>query len=147
MRGRTASIIVLAVSAAGLAVSIYLTIAHYTSPRLLACGENGVVNCEKVTTSQQATFVGVPVALLGIGFFAAMFVLSLPAIVDRPGMRAARLILACVGMAFVLWLIYAEIALIGAICLWCTFVHLCTFAIFVAVLVEASRPAVPASQR
>ena len=143
MRTRTASRLVLGFAAAGLAASVYLTIAHYTSPRLLACGSSGLVNCERVTTSQQSTVLGIPVALLGCVFFATMLVLSLPAMWDRPRLRWVRLLGASAGMAFVLWLIYAEIVVIGAICLWCTFVHVCTFGIFVVVLFEGSRPPQP----
>jgi uncharacterized membrane protein len=141
MRTRTASLVVLGLAAAGLAASIYLTVAHYTSPRLLACGSSGLVNCERVTTSRQSTALGIPVAVLGSVFFATTLAISIPSLWDR--LRWVRLLVASVGMAFVVWLVYAEIAVIGAICLWCTFVHLCTFGIFVIVLFEASRPPQP----
>jgi len=143
MSSRTASILVLVFAGVGLAVSIYLTIAHYTTPALLACGSNGVVNCERVTTSRQSSILGIPVALLGIVWFLAVLAISLPRVWNRPPFRTARLIVAVVGMAFVLWLIYAELVLIGAICLWCTVAHICAFAIFVVVLYEASRAPQP----
>ena len=71
---------------AGLAVSAYLTVEHYSSSTTLACPETGVVNCVKVTTSSYSTLVGVPVALLGLLFFAAMSVLCR----RSPGARPAR---------------------------------------------------------
>ena len=141
MRTRTASRLVLGFAAAGLAASVYLTIAHYTSPRLLACGSSGLVNCERVTTSRQSTALGIPVAVLGCVFFVTTLAISIPSLWDR--MRWVRLLVACVGMAFVVWLVYAEIVVIGSVCLWCTFVHLCTFGIFVVVLFEGSRPPQP----
>ena len=67
-------------SVAGLLVSAYLTVEHYSSSTTLACPETGVVNCVKVTTSSYSTLVGVPVALLGLLFFAAMTVLCTPAV-------------------------------------------------------------------
>jgi len=75
-----------------------------------------------------------PVALLGIVWFLAVLAISLPKVWTRPSFRTARLIVAVVGMAFVLWLVYAELVVIGAICLWCTVVHLIAFALFILVL-------------
>jgi uncharacterized membrane protein len=123
----------------GTAVAIYLTMAHYTTPNVLACSASGTVNCEKVTTSAQSTFVGIPVAVLGLGWFVAMVVLCLPT-AWRSGSRIVhwtRLLLAIAGVGFALWLVYAELFLIGAICLWCTVAHLCAFGLFVTVILTA----------
>ena len=54
----------LALSLVALAAATYLTVAHYTSPKVLACSASGRVNCEAVTTSAQSTFLGIPVAVL-----------------------------------------------------------------------------------
>ena len=127
----------LALSLAGLGVAIYLTIAHYTSPTVLACSDKGVVNCASVTTSAESSIVGIPVAVLGLLFFVAMTVLNLPAAWRSTDRRVhlARMGLAVVGMLMVLWLVYAELFLIGAICLYCTIVHVLTFALFVLAVV------------
>jgi uncharacterized membrane protein len=45
--------------------------------------------------------------------------------------HVARFALSIVSMCFVLWLIYAEIEIIGAICLYCTGVHLVTFTLLI----------------
>ncbi len=56
-----------ALSIAGFGVSTYLTVAHYTSSSILACSDNGLVNCGLVTTSPQSMVFGVfPVAVLGL---------------------------------------------------------------------------------
>jgi uncharacterized membrane protein len=34
----------------------------------------------------------------------------------------------------VIYLIWAELFRVGAICLWCTAVHVCTFGLFVTIL-------------
>lgn len=129
----------LGLSVAGLAVSAYLTVAHYTSPSVLACGESGLVNCARVTTSPESVLFGIPVAVLGVAFFAAMVGLNLPAAwrSTSPVLWGARLGLAAVGMALVLWLIYAELFRIGSICVYCTAVHVLTFALFVLVSFNA----------
>lgn len=124
-----------ALNVAGIAVSVYLTIAHFTNPDLLVCADNETVNCAAVTTSAQAKFVGVPVALLGLLWFVGMFALCLP-ISWRAGWRPlhlARMAGAIAGIGFVLWLVYAELVIIGAICVWCTVAHVIAFALFVIV--------------
>lgn len=122
---------------AGLGVSAYLTVAHFTSPALLACGADGLVNCERVTTSAQSELLGIPVAVLGLGWFLAMSMLtSAPA--WRSGLKLltwARLTLAMTGMGFVLYLLYSELFTIGSICLWCTAAHVLAFVLFVLVMV------------
>jgi uncharacterized membrane protein len=125
----------LAITAAGIAVSTYLTIAHFSNPELLVCSDSGTVDCSAVTTSAQSTFLGIPVALLGLLWFVGMFVLCLPQAWNatwRP-IHIARALGALGGMGFVLWLVYAELIIIGAICLWCTVAHVLAFALFVIV--------------
>jgi uncharacterized membrane protein len=126
----TISSLVLAL--AGLAVAGYLTIAHYTSSSILACSSSGLVNCELVTTSAQSKFLGIPVALLGLIWFVGMTALCLPAAWSSTDRRVhqVRLLAAVLGIGFVLWLIYAELIIIGAICLWCTVVHVIAFGLF-----------------
>jgi uncharacterized membrane protein len=124
----------IAIASAG--ISTYLTIAHYTSPTILACSNAGIVNCARVTTSPQSVVFGVPVALLGLLWSCAMVVLCLPAS-WRSSSRAlayARLGLASAGIVFVMWLVYAELFVIRAICLWCTAVHVLAFCLFVLVV-------------
>jgi uncharacterized membrane protein len=58
-----------------------------------------------------------------------------------PWIRTARLAGAVAGMAFVLWLVYAELFAIRAICLWCTVVHVLAFALFVIVVMYGSETA------
>jgi uncharacterized membrane protein len=54
----------------------------------------------------------------------------------RPGKLWDRLRLAWVGigMAMVLYLVWAELFKIHAICLWCTVVHVVTFALLIVLL-------------
>jgi uncharacterized membrane protein len=52
--------------------------------------------------------------------------------------RWARLGSVIVGMGFVLYLIYAELDQIHAICLWCTSVHVATFLIFTLLVFQAA---------
>ena len=127
-------------SLAGLGVSIYLTIAHFNTAVSLACPATSTVNCEKVTTSPQSYAFGIPVAVLGLAFYVFLAVANSPWAwrVTWPPLRWARLGSVVVGMLFVLWLIYAELFKIGAICLWCTSVHVITFALFALIVYSAA---------
>lgn len=128
----------------GLGLSVYLTIEHYAAPGTLACPAGEVVDCVQVTTSPQSAFLGIPVAVLGIVFFVAALALCLPVLWRRsdPGLWRVRLAVAGLGLLFVIYLIFAELFLIEAFCLWCTGVHLITFGLF-AVIVLATAMADP----
>jgi uncharacterized membrane protein len=117
---------------AGLGVSIYLTIAHFTEAPLAGCSESGLVNCTKVTTSPQSYVFGIPVAVLGLAFYVAAVGLMSPWAwrASRREIHLARIASLVVGVGFVLYLIYAELFIIGSICLYCTSVHVITFVLF-----------------
>ncbi|NNF87255.1 MAG: vitamin K epoxide reductase family protein [Acidimicrobiia bacterium] len=129
-----------AMAMAATAVAVYLTIAHYADPDLLVCSEGGTVDCSSVTSSDQSLLFGIPVALLGLIWAAGVSVLCLPMAWRAASRRVhqARLVAVIGGMAFVLWLIYAELIIVGAICLWCTVVHVLAFGLFVVVVMNAS---------
>lgn len=129
----------------GLGVSIYLTYEHYTGSTSLSCPASSTtgfsvfglfsipIDCFKVTTSIYSTFLGVPVAVLGLVFFVVMVALQSPWSWRRPepAVRAARIAWCVIGMATAFKLIYDEVHDLDAICLWCTTVHLITFLILV----------------
>jgi uncharacterized membrane protein len=137
----------LVLTAAGLAVSIYLTITHFTTHVSLACSSTGVVNCEKVTTSPQSYVLGIPVAPLGVVWFVVAAALFLPAAwrAPSPAVRYARIAWMVAGVLMVVRLVYAELFQIDAICLWCTAVHVITVALFALVLVAEAQAVETAS--
>jgi uncharacterized membrane protein len=126
----------LGLSVVGLLVSAYLTFEHFTANATLACSIGGVVDCAKVTTSAWSTFMGVPVALLGLAFFVVTLGLCLPSVWRRPEawLDAVRLAWLTIGLGMALYLVWAELYRIHAICLWCTAVHVVTFLLWIVVL-------------
>jgi len=136
-------IVALMLCAAGLAAATYLTIAHYSAAVVLACPETGVVNCAKVTTSRQSMILGIPVALLGLLYFAAVTPLHLPAAWRSSWalLRRVRVLAAVTGILMVLYLVYTELFTLDAICLWCTAVHVITFLLFAVTLIGTSETA------
>jgi uncharacterized membrane protein len=140
----------LGLSLAGVAIASYLTVTHYTDPAALACPDTGVVNCTLVTTSPESVVFGVPLAVLGLLWAAGMAALCSPwawharaAWVDR-----ARLVGSGAGAATVVYLVYTELFRIGAICLWCTAIHVTAVSLFAVVLAartvaRGASPALP----
>ncbi|HXA34256.1 MAG TPA: vitamin K epoxide reductase family protein [Acidimicrobiales bacterium] len=130
----------LVLSIVGLAVSIYLTLTHFSSAVTLSCpAGGGAINCEKVTTSSQSYVFGIPVAVLGLAYFLPMLVLCLPVAwrsLNR-WIHLARLLLSVAGVGMIIYLISAELFTIKAICLWCTSVHVITFLLFVLIVTTA----------
>ena len=129
-----------ALALAGLGVSIYLTIAHFTESALLGCSESGLVNCTRVTTSPQSYVFGIPVAVLGLAFFLFAVAVMSPWAwqAARREIHLVRVVSLVVAMGFVLYLIYAELFIIGSICLYCTSVHAITFVLFVLTVAAAA---------
>ena len=129
---RWAEILTLLLSLIGLGLSIYLTITHFEK-QLLVCSGTGAIDCLKVTTSGESRFLGIPVAFLGLANYTVMTALNTPWAwhSKHRWIHVTRFVLGILSMGFVLWLIYAEVIIIGAICLYCTGVHLTTFALLI----------------
>ena len=72
----------------------------------------------------------------GCVFFVVAIALCLPPIWRSRGawLDAARLGWLTVGLGMALYLVWAELYRINAICLWCTAVHAITFALWIVVL-------------
>lgn len=132
----------LAAAVAGAGVSIYLTIVHANSSALV-CSTSGVVNCERVLSSAYGTILGTPIptSAAGILWFGVSGALTLA------GRRNALLAWGTLGLLTVLFLLYVEIDLVGAICLWCTVAHALVVVTLVAVLTERYSAAARAPAR
>jgi uncharacterized membrane protein len=98
----------------GIGIAGYLTWVHYAGLEPVCVGGGG--GCERVQSSRWAELAGIPVAVLGLAGYVAIFAsLALP---EEPGALAAAF-LSLVGFGFSVWLTYVEIVKIDAICQWC----------------------------
>jgi uncharacterized membrane protein len=133
---RWAQVTSLVLSLAAVAIASYLTVTHYSDPASLACPDTGVVNCTLVTTSSWSVVLGVPVAVLGLAWSLAMAGLTLPWSwrSRSAGLDRARIGLAGIGAVTVVYLVYVELFRVGAICLWCTAIHVLAVSLFAVVL-------------
>jgi uncharacterized membrane protein len=109
--GRLRVAIVL-VALIGVAIAAYLTSVHYAHAAPI-CTSGG---CERVQRSSYAELYGVPVAVLGL----LGYVLLLAATAWRGATAAlAGAFVALTGTAFSGYLLWAQLARIHAICIWC----------------------------
>lgn len=134
----------------GIAISAYLTIDHYTKGPLACPFGGGLIDCARVTTSPYSVVPGtqLPITVPGFVWFVVsggLAVLALTRLAQNTPeparLRLAQFIWSAAGLAFVLYLVYAEIVLLHNICAWCTIVHLLTFATFLVTLGRLTQPA------
>ena len=131
-----------ALSLIGLALATYLSVG-YISGAGVACGVSG--GCGAVTTSEYSRFMGVPVALLGVGGYAALLLGSLAALgLPQPPalLRWGVAGVAVVGFAFSAYLTATQAFLIGSYCVYClTSASLMTALMLLTVGAAVNQPA------
>jgi uncharacterized membrane protein len=98
---------------AGAAVAAYLVYSRYTGTPI-ACATGG--GCETVEHSKYAKTAGVPVAVLGLVAYLAVLLTALSARLEAAAVGAA---IAIAGLAFGVYLIVVQVAVIDALCQWC----------------------------
>lgn len=135
---RWASPVSLVLALAGVGISGYLTVQHYSTSIVLACPDTGLVNCTKVTTSAESVLAGVPVALLGLLWFCALVPLMLPVAWRAARLTVPRLVVVGIGLPMVVYLVYTEAITLRALCLYCTAVHVLTVLLFAAVALASA---------
>jgi uncharacterized membrane protein len=93
-------------------IAAYLVYAQLTDTRI-ACATGG---CETVQASRYSEILGIPVAVLGLAAYAAIFATVLTA---REVAQAAGAAIAVAGTVFSAYLLYVQLAVIDALCQWC----------------------------
>lgn len=121
---------------AGLGISIYLTVVHYSTVPL-ACPAGAVVNCERVLSSTFAVIGGssVPTSAAGILWFVISAALAVSLwLRPSPPLAKVQLAWSAIGLVTVLYLVYVEIVQLGSVCVWCTAAHVLVLVIFLVSL-------------
>ena len=126
-------------SALGLASSATSSYVHYrllTHPGFTSfCDVNTTVSCTEAYLSRYGSFASVPVAVLGLIFFALVFAIA--AMAGRKTTTAAEaapayiFVLSTVGLAFVLYLGYAALFILKAFCILCGITYVAVIALFI----------------
>jgi uncharacterized membrane protein len=97
------------------------------------CDVNATLNCTEAYTSRFGAFGGVPVALLGLLFFAGMLVLI--AVCSRSPRASENLpgyvfVTSTIGLAVILYLAYASYVILHVVCLLCAGTYLAVIGLF-----------------
>jgi uncharacterized membrane protein/protein-disulfide isomerase len=108
-----------------------LTEQHYAS----FCDVSSTVSCTEAYLSRYGSFMGVPVAVLGVIFFATILVLA--AMVGRPASSSKEnapayiFALSTVGLAFALYLGWSSYFVLKVFCILCAITYASVIAIFI----------------
>ena len=115
----------------GALIATYLTLYKLGIIGTLVCSNLG--SCETVQTSRWATFLGLPVAAWGVGYYLAILIASIvgtmPAWSESRGVSVVLQLLTTWGFLFSAYLTSLELFVIHAICVYCV-----TSAILVTVM-------------
>lgn len=121
----------------GVGVATYLSLYKLGIIGALTCS---IGSCETVNTSSWAVFLGLPVAVWGLGFYALLFAITLMSVQPRwtgsVAMSKAILALTAWGVLFSGWLTVLELFVIHAICQWCVISAIIVTVMFVVSVAE-----------
>jgi uncharacterized membrane protein len=116
-----ARMVIAVLALVGLLVSSYLTLYKVGLLGIIQCGADG--GCSVVQASEYAEFLGLPVALYGVGAYALLLGLALlgvqPGRAELRWIAVALVVLSGIGVGVSALLTYISSAVIGAYCRWC----------------------------
>jgi uncharacterized membrane protein len=126
-------LILAALDLIGLAIAAYLASVEL-SGGVPVCGP--IHGCEEVARSEYSRIAGIPVAVFGVGLSLLLFTLAIAW--WRTNLYALLLThygLSLAGVLFEMYFLYIQIAVIGAVCIWCASYGLSLILRFVIALV------------
>lgn len=123
----------------GVGVSAYLLTVHWGWWSAVCFG---VGDCQAVNTSRFSEFLGLPVALWGIGSYVAIFLLSVAVMRGIALEWTPRLLflLAAMGVVFSAYLTYIELYVLYEVCPWCVISAILILAIAILSALELYKP-------
>ncbi|GLV57129.1 hypothetical protein KDH_39670 [Dictyobacter sp. S3.2.2.5] len=130
-------------SVVGVAISIYLTIAHYDKVPVV-CSTSGIVNCERVLSSSFSVVPGtaIPISVPGLLWFLVSGALAFANWKIWPQERLLKVVEAiwfATGVLTALYLVYAELVYLHNICAWCTVLHIIMLVMFLVAVFQLTR--------
>jgi uncharacterized membrane protein/protein-disulfide isomerase len=131
--------LLLAAGALGLGASGASAYVHYqlvTNPTYASfCDVNATVSCTEAYLSPYGSLFGIPVALLGMIFFAAVLALVAAGGRAAPPVRESIpgyvFAMSTIGLAFVLYMAWASFFVLGAFCILCVISYVAVIALFI----------------
>jgi len=129
--------VIAALALVGAFVATYLTLYKVGAIGELSCT---IGSCTAVQSSKWATFLGLPVAAWGLGFYLSVFAVTIVGLQERfADSKPIALFLVAssgAGTVFSLWLTYLEAFVIQAWCQWCVVSALIVGGIFIASVLD-----------
>ena len=135
-------LILIIMSAVGFVASSYVLIVFYTLHQTLVCRPSGSyfgiqLDCGAVLDSPYSKILGVPLELLALAYF--MVNMAMVYVIAFGSDRAFRFSLQAlflwrfIGVAIVPYLVFVELFLLHAICIYCTLMHVAILIDFVVI--------------
>ncbi len=121
----------------GLFVALYLTMYKTGMIGSISCS---IGSCESVNPSRWSSFLGLPVAAWGLGFYVIALAVAIVGSSDRwADERGPAIIMVALsgwGVLFSLWLTYLELFVIHAVCMWCVISAIIVTLIFITSVLD-----------
>ena len=129
--------IIAALALAGVGLATYLAMYKLGYIGTLACN---VGQCETVNLSKWSIFIGIPVAVWGLGFYVALFLVAFVGTMARfanaEWVSHVMLAMTGWGVLFSAWLTYLELFVIHAVCMFCVISAILVCVLFVLSALE-----------
>ncbi|OGF31156.1 hypothetical protein A2300_03945 [Candidatus Falkowbacteria bacterium RIFOXYB2_FULL_35_7] len=130
MQKKTLLFIMVFLGLLGLLTSLYLVQHHYAlAQESHFCDFSKTVSCTVISQSAYAELFHMPVALYGVFWFIVFLTIVFFVWRKKHSVKKALLLWSSTGVLFIFYLFYAEWR-VGAICPWCTLVHLIVLLLF-----------------
>lgn len=123
------------VSLLGLADASYITYEKFAGV-VPSCYLESIFDCGQVLSSQWSSVGPVPLSLLGMGFYATVFILAtILLITPKPPaqLNKALLFLGAFGFIFSLYLTAVQAFIIGAFCFYCVLSAISSTTLFIVI--------------
>jgi len=132
--------------------SLYVHHQLLTQPGYLSfCDVSATVSCTQVYQSRYGTLGGVPVALLGVLWYAGVLLLLAGSRWGWPSLRDNStgyvFLLSTAGLGFVLYMAYASLVLLKMVCLLCVATYVAVAALFIVSGTRTSYPMITIPRR
>jgi uncharacterized membrane protein len=138
---RIGVIAILALAFCGLADAAYLT-QHVVSGTAVICNIQGLSDCNTIIQNQYSRIFGIPLAELGVFFYAILFVLAaLELFIFHAFLRRVIQVAAIVGIVASLYFVFLQAFVIRAFCAYClTSAVIALLILACASIIEPIRP-------
>ena len=103
-------------SFAGFLDATYITVKHFQGGIIPCSLTEG---CEPVLSSSYSKILGIPVSLIGVGYYLVVLLISIASLLHDQKIFRWAVYISFVGFVFSVWFTYVQIFKIHALCQYC----------------------------